>query len=498
MGTMTFQLPSGLAGDAAACLERTCVAGAPDNMPWATQVRLRANQLVVSHHMDDNGSGYLVVPWALPGFGQLMGTSATLMERPAPYNLLLELARGKVNQVRCQANDWQAMGIPFSAEVQEQVNQLSILFGRAAISEPGEEATRHAQAALTRAYEVADHLVQAYVQQVFRIRQEVTPQLESDLSCRLSPAIPAPPLAAALRQSFNTVCLPLSWSQIEAEETVYNWKAYDAVLDWALAQGFQVTAGPLVDFSSSQLPAWLWMWENDVGSLAAFMCRFVETAVRRYANRIRQWQLTAASNCAALLGLSEDELLGLTGRLVELVRQIDPSLELSIGIAQPWGEYMATTNRTHSPYLFADTLIRYGVSIAALDVEIVMGMTPRGSYCRDLLEASRLLDLYTLLQVPLRVTLGYPSSAAADPEADPELTIASGHWGEGFTPEVQGRWAAAFAALALSKTRVRSVQWAHFLDAEPHQFRHAGLVDAHGKVKPALHALRGLREKYLR
>src|SRR5437764_14126679 len=108
MGTMTFQLPSGLASDASRGLERTSMAGGPDNMPWPTQVRLRANQLAVCHSMEDNGSGYLVVPWTIPGRGQLMGTSATLMERSAPYNLLLELARGKVNQVRCQASDWRA------------------------------------------------------------------------------------------------------------------------------------------------------------------------------------------------------------------------------------------------------------------------------------------------------------------------------------------------------------------------------------------------------
>ena len=145
------------------------------------------------------------------------------------------------------------------------------------------------------------------------------------------------------------------------------------------------------------------------------MCKFVETAVRRYRSRIRRWQLTAASNCASVLSLTEDELLGLTYRLAEAARQVDPSLELVVGIAQPWGEYMALADRTHSPFIFADTLIRSGLNLAALDVELVMGVTPRGSYCRDLLEMSRLLDLYALLGVPLRVTLGYPSSAQTRP-----------------------------------------------------------------------------------
>ena len=37
MGVMTFQLPAGLAPDAARELERACVAGGGDNMPWPTE-----------------------------------------------------------------------------------------------------------------------------------------------------------------------------------------------------------------------------------------------------------------------------------------------------------------------------------------------------------------------------------------------------------------------------------------------------------------------------
>ena len=120
------------------------------------------------------------------------------------------------------------------------------------------------------------------------------------------------------------------------------------------------------------------------------MCRYVEAAVRRYRGRIRRWQLTAASNSATLLSLGEDELLLLTVRMAEAARQVDPALEVIVGLAQPWGEYMAVEERNHSPFIFADTLIRSGLTLAALDVELVMGVTPRGSYCRDLLDTSRL------------------------------------------------------------------------------------------------------------
>jgi hypothetical protein len=198
------------------------------------------------------------------------------------------------------------------------------------------------------------------------------------------------------------------------------------------------------------------------------------------------------------LSLTEDELLGLTYRLAEAARQVDPTLEIVVGVAQPWGEYMASAERTHSPFVFADTLIRSGMSLAALDVELVMGPTPRGSYCRDLLETSRLLDLYALLGEPLRVSLGYPSATSADLDADPEMQATAGRWRDGYTPQTQAEWAAAFAPLVLCKPYVQGALWVHLSDADPHQFPHCGLLDAAGRPKPIALKMRELRETYLK
>jgi hypothetical protein len=472
------------------------MAGGPDNMPWPTDLHFAGGQLSVSRVVDE--SGYLVVPWTIDGHGRIMGTSATLIERDRPYNLLVELARGKVNQVRGQAFDWRAGGLHLAPDLERLIHESSLAFGRAITGVAPEEASQQAQIALDLGYQAAEQLVRAYVQQVFQIRHQRQARLDTLLACRLGTTVPPPDLTALFVPSFNTACLPLSWNNIENEEATYRWEECDALLDWALKQKLEVTAGPLIDFSSAQLPAWLWLWERDVPSLAAFMCKFVETVVRRYRSRIRRWQLTAASNCASVLALSEDDLLGLTYRLAEAARQVDPSLELVIGIAQPWGEYMALSDRTHSPFIFADTLIRSGLNLAALDVEIVMGVMPRGSYCRDLLEVSRLLDLYALLGIPLRVTLGYPSSARTDPDADPDLQVEGGHWGGGFTPDVQAAWAADVTALAVCKPYVQGVQWAHFRDAQPHQFPHCGALDPHDQAKPALQKLRELREAHLK
>jgi hypothetical protein len=496
MGTMTFHLPAGLPADAAKELKRTCMAGGPDNSPWPTAIALTAQQLTVSRAVDE--SGFLIVPWRLDGRGRMMGTSATLIERARPYNLLVELARGKVNQVRSQAFDWRSGGLQLSPELEGSIRDASLAFAHAITGVAADQASAQAQRTLDLAYQAAEQLVRTYVSQVFQIRHQRQPRLDSILACRLGQGIPPPPLAAELPSAFNGVMVPFSWNKIEKEEGDYRWEEADALVDWARQQRLDVAGGPLLDFSSAHLPAWLWLWERNLPSLATFMSKFVETAVRRYRQRIRRWQLTAASNCANVLSLSEDDLLGLTYRLAESARQIDPTLELSIGIAQPWGEYMAETERSHSPFLFADTLIRSGLNLSALDIELVMGVTPRGSYCRDLLEISRLLDLYALLGVPLRVTLGYPSAPHSDADADPDLHVEGGHWGDGFTPEVQAAWAADVAALALCKPYVQGVQWVQFRDAEPHPFPHAGLVDARDQIKLALPELRAIREAHLK
>jgi GH35 family endo-1,4-beta-xylanase len=496
MGTMTFQLPASLSADAAGELKRTCMAGGPDNMPWPSELHFASQQLSVSRVVDE--SGFLLVPWSIDGRGLLMGTSATLIERPQPYNLIVELARGKVNQVRCQAFDWRAGGLVLSRELEQLIRDAGLSFAHAVAGVPPEEASQQAQAALDLAYKSAEQLVSAYVSQVFQIRHQRQAKLDSTLACLLGKTVPPANLAAPLTAAFNSVSLPFSWNHIENEEATYRFEESDALLDWAQKQKLEVTAGPLIDFSSAQLPAWLWVWERDLAGMASFMCKFVETTVRRYRNRIRRWQLTAASNCANVLSLSEDDLLALTYRLADAARHIDPSLELVVGIAQPWGEYMAHSERTHSPFIFADTLIRSGLSLSALNLELVMGVTPRGSYCRDLLEISRLLDLYALLGVPLRVTLGYPSSAQSDPDSDPDLHVEGGRWGNGFTADVQATWAADVTALVLCKPYVQGVHWTHFRDAEPHQFPHCGVVDPRDQVKPALQKLCEIRETHLK
>src|SRR5262245_65802034 len=118
------------------------MAGCFDSAPGPTQIRLEPRRLTVQRQIDE--SGYLIVPWEVPGVGRLMGSTATLMERPDPYHFQIELARGKVNQLRCQAADWRMVGLQVESDLDEQIREASKLFGRAVTNLPGDTAEQFA------------------------------------------------------------------------------------------------------------------------------------------------------------------------------------------------------------------------------------------------------------------------------------------------------------------------------------------------------------------
>lgn len=496
MGTMIFQLPTDLAGPDREALERASVLGGQDNMPYPTQVLLEDHQVIL--HRPVNESGAVLAPWHVPGTGRVMVATGSLMERLQPYQLPLELTRGKICQVRNQLSDWLLGGLNVPEALNQAIHRATHTFSRAIGQYPEGSWSEPAGRALQDGFRAAGLLVQAYMNQVLNIRHQRQPRLETHLGARYYPGSENPKVRAPFREAFNTLCLPMPWALVEPQENEVQWDAVDNLVNWGNDQGLHLIGGPLVDFSGRGLPDWLWERDTGLVSLCGYLSDYITMAVQRYHGLIRTWQITAGSNMAGVLALADEELLWLTVRLVEAARKVDPNLELIVGVAQPLGDYLLHQERSQSPFAFADTLLRTGLRLGGLELELAMGVERRGSYCRDLLDISRLLDLYALLGLPLHLTLGYPSSQGPDPGADADLRPGAGHWRTGFTPQVQEDWARDFGRLAVCKPYVRGVYWAHWEDAVFHQFPHCGLIDEAGAVKPALDIFKQLRTEHLK
>jgi hypothetical protein len=495
MGTISFLVPENLTAADAAELAHACIVGGPDNMPWPSDVRIVNSHLTVRRAVEE--SGYLSAPLQVDTLGRLMVCSSTLMERPEPYELLVELARGKTNQLRSQYHDWCMGGLQSSPALDQALRQASQAFGEAVLGETPAQRQARAGQALALACQAAEKIVGAYVEQVFAIRHQRQRRLDSQLGCRLDIHDREEDIHAVLGRVGNSVTIDFSWRDIEPSEGRPQWDRYDALVRQAKDAGFQLRGGPLVDFSGGALPDWLSLYENDLQKVYALASRHVDMVLGRFGTLVHHWELSHGANRPVALRLGEEDLFWLTVRLIETARAVDPELEFSVGLIQPWGEYMAHQESASSPVDFADKLMRTGLNIAGLGLEFVMGVSPRGSYCRDVLELSRLLDLYAQFGIPLHVELGYPSASGHDRLADPSQRIGNGNWHGTPTPQLQAEWVAAFAALALSKPAVRSLQWTHLSDATPHVFPHCGLLDALGGPKPAALQLEKLREQHL-
>ena len=106
MGVMKFRLPSNDPAQRATDYRKAYVTGL-DRTPGRVGVELRNGLMTCVRETTE--SGRVFVPWPIEGHGTPIVGTATLSERPSPYVLAVELARGKLNDVRNQLGDWKPL-----------------------------------------------------------------------------------------------------------------------------------------------------------------------------------------------------------------------------------------------------------------------------------------------------------------------------------------------------------------------------------------------------
>jgi len=134
--------------------------------------------------------------------------------------------------------------------------------------------------------------------------------------------------------------------------------------------------------------------------------------------------------------------------------------------------------------------------LSGLGLEINVGYHPGATAHRTPLAYSRLIDTWSLLELPLMVALTLPSSAKKDPHAIGKTQVLSSDESD-VSPASQAAWIERFVPLLLAKPTVQVILWNQLSDAAPHYFPHGGLFDARDQPKPALEALRKIRQRLL-
>src|SRR5262245_10349405 len=168
MGTLRFSVEPPQLTDECPELSLAFITGM-DRMPSRTHVELAPGLLTCSRGIPESGT--LNVPWKVDDFGQVMLRTATLRERLEPYHLQVELARGKVNQLRNIAADWELLGLRMPDSLRNDLREVMHRLTPALTSQtdPHQSAVA-ADHAMAQALRTAEALTRLYTEQVFQSR----------------------------------------------------------------------------------------------------------------------------------------------------------------------------------------------------------------------------------------------------------------------------------------------------------------------------------------
>jgi hypothetical protein len=427
----------------------------------------------------------------------IIGT-ATLSERPIPYVLAVELARGKLNDVRNQLADWTQMGLRSTPELERALNEAQRAFIRAATSpDRPEESLTSAMDAIRKASDAGDLLMEAYTSQVFQSRLATTSRLPTLLSCVLEGDPQGIPAALDWPRTFNAGQAGVTWRQVAPSEGQYRWDLLDSHVAWLRKNRLAIEGGPLIEFRRGALPDWLWLWEGDYETIGGLVADYVRQVVTRFKGKVPLWHVVHRAASGEILGLSEEDQVRIAARAVQVAHQADPSAQVTIGVDRPWAEWMGSSHFQLGPLHLCDYLLRADLGISGIAIEIAPGYSAPGSHIRDLFEFSKLLDLYSLLNVPLHLWMVMPSAAGPDPNAEPGVGVEVAQWPDPPDETQQAYWASRWIALAIAKPFVRTVTWLQASDDQPHTYPHGGLIRPDQAAKPLVRWLQSVRAETL-
>jgi hypothetical protein len=430
-------------------------------------------------------SGRVLVPWRVPGFGLLTLSTASLVERFEPYDLAVELARGTLNDLQNQLADWQSLGLQTPAGLLGAIREARRHFSRGATARTRPaEAYASAQSALAGALAASRWLIEAYTEQVLERRLELTSTLPTAFRIDLPEGTSS--LDPRTAEPFTAARVRCPWAACTTETGQFRWQATDAQLAACRKHDLAAHFGPLVDLRPQALPDWIWLWQGDADEIGAQAEAFVRAAVARYRGKAAIWHLVARPATQDVLGLSEEQQVRLTARLIQAARRVDPDTAIVVDLDRPWADWMSGGGFQLGPLHLADSLARADIGLSGISLEVAPGYDPWGGPRREVFEFSRLLDLYALIDLPLHVSIAAPSATAPAGTAGRLAQVNPTAWPTPPDEASQRDWAARWFALAAAKPFVHTVGWLELDDARPQLYPHAGLLRADHAPKPTL------------
>lgn len=459
-----------------------------DGVPLRAELEFRDSQIVCAKRAD--GPAGLAVLWPIPGGGAILSETGRLMDRDQPYNLLLELVRGRLTRINQKREDWGLFDYEGVEPVAAQIDKARDLFIDALCADSPMEQSKAAEEALKVAFIAGEQLSQFHAD-LFLARRKQTPGFtKRTFGCVIDLANTADEYRDRFRETFDFAYIPAPWRVIEPKQQSRDWQLVDNWVEWLAKSRIPARLGPLVNLDAEHIPDWLSQYEGDYDSVRSAIVEHVRRIVERYGNYVFCWDVVSGIHAANAFNFSFEQIMDLTRVAVSLVKQLAPRAQVAIDLVAPWGEYYARNQRTIPPMFYADMISQSGVGFDGVAAQFVFGAPVDGMFARDMFQISDKLDRLGNLGKPVHITaVQVPSKMTAE-----KGSLGGGCWLKPWDEMVQAKWIKAFYTIALSKPFVESITWRDLADRVSNKLMpHGGLLKDDLSPKPGYKVLKDLR-----
>lgn len=462
-----------------------------DGVPLRAEIDLKDAILTCQKRAE--GPAGVAVLWPVPGCGHLLLETSRLIEREKPYNLPLELVRGRLMRMSQKREDWGLFDFEGFQPVAAEIDKARDLFVEAVKQDAFADQYRLAEKALQLAIAAGERLSHFHADIFLSRRKQSHAFSRRTIGCTLDPRHTSDPYRHLLKEGFDYAHLPISWRMLEPKQGEYNWRLYDSWIEWLTRNRVPVHGGPLVNFQESQLPDWLAMYETDFETVRNLIFDHVRRVVERYSNYVYHWDVISGVHSDNTFNFTFEQLMEITRVSTALVKQLAPRSQAIIDLSAPWGEYYARNQRTIPPMLYADMVVQSGVGFDGLGAQFIFGTAADGTYVRDMFQISERLDRLGNFGKPVHVTAVQVPSA---PAGDRTVGEMGGSWRKPWDENVQAQWIKEFYSIALSKPFVESITWSTLMDqAEGALIASGGLLHPDLSPKTGYKTLVALRSQ---
>lgn len=470
-----------------------------EGVPFQSHNRVSGHRLTIDRPGIES-SGKLFLPCLIDGLGYR--TLSTCSLRPIgdqAYRLPLELARGSCFRARSQSDIWNRAGLELSPRFIEGLAEGTELFldaaGRAGDSARACEAAVAAIACLERAIV---ELGESYAVQSIAFRKQREPHIGTLLAATVvAPSPASSPNAKQFCGAFNAAALRLSWADIETDSGRFDFDAAEETIKYLSTNGIRIIGGPLIDFRERLMPHWLYLLEDNFDAFLESVTHYVEKVVTQFRGRIQLWNCACGLNTRGPIELDDEQAIRLALEILSTVRRTDPNTPAIMSFDQPYGEYLSKHRDAISPLHFADALVRTGMQMAGIGLEVRVNYKDAATLPRSAVDFGLMIDRWATLGMPMLVQLTVPGGTGPDAKAQSpgELLAYDGQTADAAAEQL--RIAGPMIRTCLAKHIVHGIVWEGWSDAEPHVNSHSGVIDADGHPRPMLDYLTRLRKEFL-